>query len=437
MITKFQRLFMVFCREICFLLCCLLQFNALGQNIITDYSFEQSPSYWGEVYSVDYLVAGECFEGYATPTHGNRCAGLRLYSPNDTEWHEYVYQPISMIPNMTYEVSFTYQLAQRTRIATDDLGVAFTTNLTENNLLNNYLNQVTPQLRNPENNVLSNNDAPALFRGFYTASGLEDFIAIGTFTTDNTISVFEVVNTMEPARYQVYYFIDEVIVRACPHANSVNLPDVITLCNETSQVTLSPSVSGATYEWSTGSTDSAITVPYTAGPLWVKVTKNGCMISDVTTVLLFNDQEELGNDLLVCEEDFQVDLSVIQSVYDTLVWENGQQDNPRIISEPGTYWYTKTSGTCVASDTITIQSFSDDFLLYPNPVTEELNSTFPAETEVLRLVDELGRVLFEGNESLDGIQPLILSLPSAMYFIEVSVNGCRDFKVIEKVNRLE
>ncbi|MDH4471447.1 MAG: T9SS type A sorting domain-containing protein [Fluviicola sp.] len=434
MITKFQSyLILIFC---------LFAGNANSQNLIENHNFEQRTSdsftYWGSILTVDGII--NLPEQMLSPLEGNWSVGLRFISFLEPDWQEYIFQPIDgdLTAGSVYEVSLTYRLNPRSKNASDDLGIAFIKDKTFNEVTSALLAQTEPQVRNPENHMMINNTTNGSFHGYYTATGNEDFIAIGCFKTDATLTKYPVQSLAPNPNTDVYYIIDEVIVRKCPHFYQVNLPEEVTLCDDSTAVSMSFNILNSTYLWSNGSTASSTVIPYQEGPMWVQVKKFGCVISDTMQVHLFSGKSDLGEDQFRCSDsEFPIELTAYKQPFESIVWDNGSFNSKRKVSDPGTYWYTKTSGSCVASDTIIIQSFLDDFLLYPNPVTEELHSTFPAETEVLRLVDELGRVLFEGNESLDGIQPLILSLPSAMYFIEVSVNGCRDLKVIEKVNRLE
>lgn len=426
------------------LIFCLFARNVNSQNLIENYNFEQNLNgsgiidSWATLLTVDKITTHP--DEMVFPLEGNWSAGLRFNSYAAENWQEYIFQSVAgdLTAGSVYEISLTYRLHPRSKNASDDLGIAFIENKTAEQITSSILAETVPQIRNPENNILTNNTTNGYLRTYYTATGNEDIIAIGCFKTDVTLTQYPVQSVAPNPNSDVYYIIDEVIVRKCPHFYQVNLPDEVTLCDDSTAVSMSFNILNTTYLWSNGSTASSTVIPYQEGPMWVQVKKFGCVISDMMQVHLFSGKSDLGEDQFRCSDsEFPIELSAYKQPFESIVWDNGSYNAKRKVPEPGTYWYTKTSGTCIASDTITIQSFSDDFLLYPNPVTDELHSSFPAETQVLRLLDESGKVVFDGNETLDGIQPLIESLPSAVYFIEVSVNGCRDFRAIEKVNRLE
>lgn len=420
-----------------YLLFMMIPIYGSAQNVINNSSFEDGSAHWGEIYSVDYPLTGDNLEGYATPSDGNQCAGLRLWSEWDTEWHEYLYQFIygEMLPGMTYRVSFTYRLAPCEIYATDDLGIAFNSATTEAEVNLLQLDQMTPQLRNPEGNMLTNNTETRTFSAFYTATGAENVMLLGCFKNDASITKQYVNNTIDPERKFIYYYIDEVNIVPCPHINQVQLPEVVYLCSPTDNVTLHMDILGASYAWSTGSDSNAIKVPFDEGIIAVDVTKSGCTISDQTRVKLFSGKTELGDSVWVCSEsDFPRVLQVDYREKDeTITWQDGTPGPVYGVNNAGVYWYEKTFGNCTASDTIVFQSVEDAGSMFPNPYSTALHSTLEDVTTVYGIMEGSGKVLFEGSAKLTDLNLLLGRLSAGVYYLDIEMKGCRQLVKVEHV----
>lgn len=131
-------------------------------------------------------------------------------------------------------------------------------------------------------------------------------------------------------------------------------------------ITLPARVSGATtYFWSTGSTDSAITIS-NAGTYWVFVTINHqCEVVDSMNVryrgdknLNFNDTAICKGSTLVLDADFGQGQYNWQSIPPQRDDQNQTGQSTYFVYRPGTYSVTATVGQCVYRDTLTV-TFND------------------------------------------------------------------------------
>ncbi len=113
-----------------------------------------------------------------------------------------------------------------------------------------------------------------------------------------------------------------------------------------------------TYLWSTGSTDSFISV---AQPGQYSLTlTDACGLSFTDTLTVFADDSvsvNLGRDTVLCPQE-SILLNTGITDY-TVVWEDGTRNSARLIDGSGTYHATVTNECGVFSDTIRIQMIED------------------------------------------------------------------------------
>ena len=132
-------------------------------------------------------------------------------------------------------------------------------------------------------------------------------------------------------------------------------PDTF-LCTGQS-VTLQPqgTFSGPAYLWSTGSTNSTITVNQ-SGLYSLLVTQGICTASDTVNVTVQNPPiVDLGNDKIICPGESLVLQSSNSYTNPTYTWNTGDASSSITISQPGTYWLSVSVATgCDGVDTINI-----------------------------------------------------------------------------------
>jgi gliding motility-associated-like protein len=155
-------------------------------------------------------------------------------------------------------------------------------------------------------------------------------------------------------------------VNGCPTGDTVNvtiidgqnlalLPPDTLICNGL-RATLSAFDNSVTdYQWSTGATDSAITI-FTPGIYWVQVFfGSNCSFRDSVTVTFSNPTEPIAQDRFRYCEGSPVPLSIDGSIFNTVAWSNGSTSRQTTYTSTGKQWVqaTKFDG-CVSSDTFFI-----------------------------------------------------------------------------------
>lgn len=161
-----------------------------------------NPSVPQSVFGFQYAIDGIAYLGFS------------IYNiPPSVNYREYVEGTLinTLQANHTYCVSFYVSSADNCHFVTDDIGLYFSTVLyTDYNTANNL--PLTPQIENPQGNILSDTSNWTLISGNYTALGGEGYFIIGNFKNDANTTL----DTISGAAHQFgYYFLDEVSVVDC------------------------------------------------------------------------------------------------------------------------------------------------------------------------------------------------------------------------------
>lgn len=113
-----------------------------------------------------------------------------------------------------------------------------------------------------------------------------------------------------------------------------------------------PNVGTPEYQWSTGDTDSTLTVRQT-GTYWLRLSRQGCSIADTVEVTVIDLQVRLMNDTAICMGDT---LHIFPQVNGgDLTWSAGAISGmPLEITVPGTYWLRADTLSCSHQDSIQV-----------------------------------------------------------------------------------
>ncbi|MBP6312268.1 MAG: gliding motility-associated C-terminal domain-containing protein [Flavobacteriales bacterium] len=124
-----------------------------------------------------------------------------------------------------------------------------------------------------------------------------------------------------------------------------------TLCEGTSLL-LDVAQAGATYLWSTGSTQPTLTID-TDGTYSVDVTLNGCMVSDAIDVGIFMTSTfSIGGDVVLCPgETIVLDATQANAQH---TWSTGANADAISVNGEGIYWVNVVMAGCSASDTVEV-----------------------------------------------------------------------------------
>lgn len=134
---------------------------------------------------------------------------------------------------------------------------------------------------------------------------------------------------------------------------TVDLGPDVTIC-QGDAATLSLSLPGASYDWSTGATSTSINASI-AGIYWVDATLNGCTVRDSLTLQVTPlPVVDLGADPTVCPGGLAT-LDATQAGA-TYLWSTGAS-TPTIDEGPGNYSVTVTVNGCAESDAVVVNAF--------------------------------------------------------------------------------
>jgi OOP family OmpA-OmpF porin len=147
--------------------------------------------------------------------HGQAYAGLIPYNPYNL-YREYIETKLSspLLAGQTYYLSMYVSLGDSSTFATDGMG-AFLSPASMSNSMTMFNFNVTPQVSNPSQHLLSNTVNWMQISGSFTAVGGENYITIGNFKDDDSILKIRV----KPPGLQgeqCYYFIDDVCLSQNP-----------------------------------------------------------------------------------------------------------------------------------------------------------------------------------------------------------------------------
>jgi hypothetical protein len=143
---------------------------------------------------------------------------------------------------------------------------------------------------------------------------------------------------------------------------SPNVCQTITICNaqvpqitanaqycQSSPLVLTASAGYDSYIWSNGLTGASISVTE-PGTYTVNVTDNGCAATaSIDAQFQYNPPVVFTTEGSTCQGDVQTISIVDPSVYDNIVWQDGQTSPAIAVSTSGDYEVTVTSGTCASS----------------------------------------------------------------------------------------
>ena len=264
-----------------------------------------------------------------------------------------------------------------------------------------------------------------------TASQPGGVFTWSTGATGSSISVSPTATT----NYTVNYSLNgcnaapvtvQVVVNPTPTVTVNNA----TVCAGTPTTLIAtPSVTGGTYSWSTGSTTQQITVTPTVTTTYsLTYTASGCSpatAAGIVTVNL-NPTVSLGGDTTLCAADFPYTLlATVTGTNNQFTWSTGDQSQSITITTGGTYTVNVTNSSgCSASDAIQITSdpcasleqISDWAVkVYPNPssevVTIESNEIF----EQIYLYDSNGKLVYSNSVSANSMTIDVSKLVTGVY----------------------
>ena len=159
--------------------------------------------------------------GHQSPLSDSGYAGIGIYTADYPNGREYIETKLSstLKKGYTYCVEFYFSLADTQNYAVSSIGAYFSIDsVLIDNLPNNYLINVIPQIQNDSSNIITDKVNWVIVKDSFIANGGEQFITIGNFYDDNfTQRHYQKVSNHNVTSWNdgAYYYIDNVSVYAC------------------------------------------------------------------------------------------------------------------------------------------------------------------------------------------------------------------------------
>lgn len=315
------------------------------------------------------------------------------------------YSPLldTLVTGQSYTLSFYVSVAEVSTHYSDDIGAWLTKNIpTQKRLI-----AEVPQVRHPQGNLISDMEQWTEIKGSFVAEGGEQYIVIGNFLDDETMTR-EKIQGQEGLGPTVYYYVDQVSLSPedCESViYSFPLRDTSICPGETIPV----GDEGEKVKLLANGTSIAIEKEIVEEGQYEIVVKEGmCQWKDTITVQIdkFPHSTFLQQDILLCEGN-QISL-VGDSMAIAYQWENGANTLSRTISDPGQY-FVRSIFTCysveqsfdVRTDNCDCTAFIPN-VFSPNgdEIHDQFTVDFPQQTQqaTLTIRDRWGKQLFHSDQ---------------------------------------
>ncbi len=280
-------------------------------------------------------TSGHYVDSYQQPLSGGGYAGIYVWRNDNVNINGYIETPLtetmeqSKIYYIRFYVSPDLTSSQLWRYS-DAVGLALTDTFYYQDISGNEILSLSPVVEN-RGELITDTIGWTEVSGCYLAQGGEKYAIIGNFRTDaETMAVVEDPN-IQP--YYTYLYIEDVLIQPFDP-----LPDTLLLCDGMPEQ-LDARFLDATYQWSTGATDSIITVSE-SGCYTIEAFMGGCTLQDTVVVLDSRDTRAFPPDTLVCDD---VTLTFPAPLPGTYEWSDGSRGSVISVAAPGTYSVSVTN----------------------------------------------------------------------------------------------
>ena len=320
--------------------------------------------------------------GYQNAQSGSAYAGIVVMEFNGSApiYREYIQTSISTPLYSGQQYYFEMYLNQPggMKYSTDQIGVFFSNGQITSS--SDGMLPYTPQINN-SSGIVSDTTNWVLVSGIYTASGGEDYITIGSFSSVSNVS--STLTNSNGVFDNSYYYIDNVSLIPVMRITTTDT----TICqNDSALISVSANygLPPYSYSWSNG-------LPSTGGPhsvspsittdYIVTVTdSSGLSVTDTSTVKVTSlPSINFGNDTVVCKNN-PILLDASTTGTSSYLWQDNSSNKDYLVTNPGVYWVVATSECGNSSDTVFIDVIKCDCSLYvPNTFTpngDGLNDIF-------------------------------------------------------------
>ncbi|HXB41703.1 MAG TPA: gliding motility-associated C-terminal domain-containing protein [Bacteroidia bacterium] len=196
------------------------------------------------------------------------------------------------------------------------------------------------------------------------------------------------------------------------HLVTAGLYDVIkdtVICNDI-PIVLNASTSNVnSYNWSTGSTNSSISVG-TGGVYWVDLHIDQCVVRDSATITYIVPVHVL-KDTSICFGNSVV-LNASATGATSYQWSTGSSNSSIQVNNSGVYWVNMNIGQCIDKDTAIVTVITDPKTLTDTTACNTNGHTITASGGTSYLW------------STGAITPSIIAVSSGEYWVDVHINNC-------------
>ncbi|MDW3651566.1 MAG: gliding motility-associated C-terminal domain-containing protein [Bacteroidia bacterium] len=319
--------------------------------------------------------------GDQLPYMGEGYAGIRTWISTDVfvagkNYREYLAVELtdSLRGGDTYFLSFKVSVGDNAGYFSDDIGMY----LSPDTIASDTILLFTPQLENPEGNLLEDMDNWVEISGQFVAEGGERFLVIGNFKVDDNTTLVPTPDS-DSMFQTTYFFIDDVKVEACKARFPETLlfaEDSLICPGETIRLT-GVDLDSATYEWEDSSTD-LIRQIQAPGTYELSVSLNGCTRKDSISIEGIElPAIDLGADTTLCPGESL--LLSVESGADSYLWSDQSNGTELLVESGGSYSVEVQKGKC--SQTASVQISYEE--IPPQPADKELQKCSDTDLELI------------------------------------------------------
>jgi gliding motility-associated-like protein len=287
--------------------------------------------------------------GWQYAHSGEGYCGFLLKAANPLDYREYLMAPLlqPLIGGKWYYISFYVSLAN-SRCGIQQIGAYFSVTPPPYEWgVALPLTDLTPQVET-NGAFLSDTAEWMLIEGCFRAEGGEAYVTIGNFHTNadtpldpTCVSLFQ----------GTYYYLDDIYISEVqPGGVNLELGNDLIECYS---VDINSNINGVDYYWSTGSTESSITV--TSSGTYYLTVYDGCEAGvDSVDVLITNSApvEISPNALNLCQGgSVSIQLDPNAGNY---LWDDGSTASTYTINSTGVFTVTLDDGCDITSDSIAV-----------------------------------------------------------------------------------
>lgn len=287
---------------------------------------------------------------------------------------------------------------------------------------------VTPQIINHPDSLLSDTSKWHEICGIFKAQGGEQWLTLGNFFNDNNtmLLLLQSATNSSIQYHQSYYFIDYVTVEEVKNINPKDSSQDTLVCPGSSFSKTLKARPGAThYMWSTGDTTKSIVVD-SVGSYWLNADYGCGLESDTFKVKYYPLLSlNLGNDIVKCADGNFVDITAPVGFLSYL-WNTGDTTNSIKVNKTGFYSLTVISACDTLSDTISLSVFS----IPPSPLVNDTGYCVGDSISFVYAGQNLKWYEDKTNGSALPNPPALRSLSTGNYifYISQTINGCESEK---------